>query len=301
MFAIPHVNSVCNISWLCEAKTGFQKTRCQWNNYLLSEHNLSEYTPVPRRPCFNERSVYAISHVNSVFNVRWLREAKTGFKITTGQRQAWYDWLLWPTIIFTQLCLIMIWIKAKFHSVLSDGDLSKTGFQEPRLVCSPSCDSQWVSALTSGTTFLHVRFLFGRRSLKTAGQRCFSVDSKKGFRHWFLLGKRSFVEGKRCFSVDGKKGLSGFCWRTKHIERCFLKRQQTWEMVTMGRSQLFSLLLLIIGKESRGMPQREARVQTSTSCLDFDFAGFHCVPIFQCSNEGVIKTDAGGLFDPRYL
>ena len=74
-------------------------------------------------------------------------------------------------------------------------------------------------------------------------------------------------------------------------------------MVTLGSCQLLRFFLLIIGKMSRGMPQREGRVevQTSTSCLDFDFAGFHCVPIFQCSNEGVIKTDAGGLFDPRYF
>ena len=74
-------------------------------------------------------------------------------------------------------------------------------------------------------------------------------------------------------------------------------------MVTLGSCQLLRFFLLIIGKMARGMPQREGRVeiQTSTSCLDFDFAGFHCVPIFQCSNEGVIKTDAGGLFDPRYF
>ena len=70
-------------------------------------------------------------------------------------------------------------------------------------------------------------------------------------------------------------------------------------MVTPWNCQLLSFLLLI-GK-SRLAPQREARVQIQASgrCIDFADAGFHCVPIFQCSNEGVIKTDAGGLFDPR--
>ena len=109
-----------------------------------------------------------------------------------------------------------------------------------------------------------------------------------------------------------------FCWRQEGFKRwwhcgvvsCavssswfFQRQQKEWDMVTLGSCQLLRFFLLIIGKMSRGMPQREGRVeiQTSTSCLDFDFAGFHCVPIFQCSNEGVIKTDAGGLFDPRYF
>ena len=78
------------------------------------------------------------------------------------------------------------------------------------------------------------------------------------------------------------------------------RRTRVSEMVTPWNCQLLSFLLLI-GK-SRLAPQREARVQIQASgrCIDFSDAGFHCVPIFQCSNEGVIKTDAGGLFDPRY-
>ena len=83
----------------------------------------------------------------------------------------------------------------------------------------------------------------------------------------------------------------------KSFSRANERRTRVSEMVT----QLLSFLLLI-GK-SRLAPQREARVQIQTSgrCIDFADAGFHCVPIFQCNNEGIIKTDAGGLFDPRYV
>ena len=63
--------------------------------------------------------------------------------------------------------------------------------------------------------------------------------------------------------------------------------------------QLLSFFFLL-GK-SRGAPQQGREVQTSAGCLDFADAGFHCVPIFQCDDEGIIKTDAGGLFDPRYF
>ena len=40
--------------------------------------------------------------------------------------------------------------------------------------------------------------------------------------------------------------------------------------------------------------------QGTGKCIDYEYAGFHCVPIYQCNNDGVIRTAAQGLFDPRY-
>ena len=72
-------------------------------------------------------------------------------------------------------------------------------------------------------------------------------------------------------------------------------------MVTL-QFGLLSISLLIAN--SLGAPQQRqdvSRSQDPLNCNDLDVYGFHCVPIFQCSNEGIIKTDARGLFDPRYL
>ena len=72
-------------------------------------------------------------------------------------------------------------------------------------------------------------------------------------------------------------------------------------MVTL-QSGLLSIFLLIAN--SLGAPQQRqdvSRSQDPLNCNDLDVYGFHCVPIFQCSNEGIIKTDARGLFDPRYF
>ena len=41
--------------------------------------------------------------------------------------------------------------------------------------------------------------------------------------------------------------------------------------------------------------------QGTGKCIDYEYAGFHCVPIYQCNNDGVIRTAAQGLFDPRYI
>ena len=73
------------------------------------------------------------------------------------------------------------------------------------------------------------------------------------------------------------------------------------KMVTL-QFGLLSISLLIAN--SLGAPQQRqdvSRSQDPLNCNDLDVYGFHCVPIFQCSNEGIIKTDARGLFDPRYL
>ena len=73
------------------------------------------------------------------------------------------------------------------------------------------------------------------------------------------------------------------------------------KMVTL-QFGLLSISLLIAN--SLGAPQQRqdvSRSQDPLNCNDLDIYGFHCVPIFQCSNEGIIKTDARGLFDPRYL
>ena len=73
------------------------------------------------------------------------------------------------------------------------------------------------------------------------------------------------------------------------------------KMVTL-QSGLLSIFLLIAN--SLGAPQQRqdvSRSQDPLNCNDLDIYGFHCVPIFQCSNEGIIKTDARGLFDPRYF
>ena len=73
------------------------------------------------------------------------------------------------------------------------------------------------------------------------------------------------------------------------------------KMVTL-QSGLLSIFLLIAN--SLGAPQQRqdvSRSQDPLNCNDLDVYGFHCVPIFQCSNEGIIKTDARGLFDPRYV
>merc|ERR1712223_1671957 len=71
------------------------------------------------------------------------------------------------------------------------------------------------------------------------------------------------------------------------------------KMVTL-QFGLLSIFLLI--ENSLGAPQQRqdvSRSQDPLNCNDHDVYGFHCVPIFQCSNEGIIKTDARGLFDPR--
>jgi len=41
------------------------------------------------------------------------------------------------------------------------------------------------------------------------------------------------------------------------------------------------------------------QTQAAAPCHEYNFAGFFCVPIYQCSNDNVIKTAAQGLFDPR--
>ena len=39
--------------------------------------------------------------------------------------------------------------------------------------------------------------------------------------------------------------------------------------------------------------------QATGKCHEYEFAGFFCVPIYQCSNDNLIKVAAQGLFDPR--
>ena len=34
--------------------------------------------------------------------------------------------------------------------------------------------------------------------------------------------------------------------------------------------------------------------QATSKCIDYEYAGFHCVPIFQCNDEGVIRINGGG-------
>ena len=41
--------------------------------------------------------------------------------------------------------------------------------------------------------------------------------------------------------------------------------------------------------------------QEPPQCLDYSDRGFFCVPTFQCSEDFVIKIDAVGLFDVRYV
>ena len=39
--------------------------------------------------------------------------------------------------------------------------------------------------------------------------------------------------------------------------------------------------------------------QATSKCTDYEYAGFHCVPIYQCNKEGVIRIQGLGLLDPR--
>ena len=39
--------------------------------------------------------------------------------------------------------------------------------------------------------------------------------------------------------------------------------------------------------------------QATSKCIDYEYAGFHCVPIYQCNNEGVIRIQGLGLLDPK--
>ena len=40
-------------------------------------------------------------------------------------------------------------------------------------------------------------------------------------------------------------------------------------------------------------------LQEPLQCRDYSDSGFYCVPSYQCNDDFVIKTDAGGLFDVR--
>ena len=39
--------------------------------------------------------------------------------------------------------------------------------------------------------------------------------------------------------------------------------------------------------------------KATVKCHEYEFFGFFCVPIYQCSNDNLIKVAAQGLFDPR--
>ena len=39
--------------------------------------------------------------------------------------------------------------------------------------------------------------------------------------------------------------------------------------------------------------------QATGKCHEYEYAGFFCVPIFQCSNDNLIKPEAAALYDPR--
>ena len=47
-----------------------------------------------------------------------------------------------------------------------------------------------------------------------------------------------------------------------------------------------SVSFIIVGKETG-------------KCFEIEYAGFYCVPIYQCNNDGLIRVAAQGLFDPR--
>jgi len=62
-------------------------------------------------------------------------------------------------------------------------------------------------------------------------------------------------------------------------------------------STVFGCLLAAPGVDQRSRSKRQT--EGTGKCIDYEYAGFHCVPIYQCNNDGVIRTAAQGLFDPR--
>ena len=98
---------------------------------------------------------------------------------------------------------------------------------------------------------------------------------------------------------DPHQAKCGDLWWPPQFSAAYLPRQeltsgrgargrQRWVRTTTSSWSLLKTIIIIFVAQGTG------------KCIDYEYAGFHCVPIYQCNNDGVIRTAAQGLFDPRY-
>jgi len=72
-----------------------------------------------------------------------------------------------------------------------------------------------------------------------------------------------------------------------------------WQLL-VASVLLEPLLAAPTAEQQQQLARSKRQTQEATGkCFDIEYAGFYCVPIYQCNNDGFIRVAAQGLFDPR--